>query len=74
MPRGPRLDAPGILHHVIVRGIERRQIFRTDRDREDFLARLGQVVKEGQTSCFAWVLIPDQRSRVCAFHFCLLIG
>jgi len=59
MPRGPRLDAPGTLHHVIARGIERRQIFRTDRDREDFLARLGQVVKEGQASCFAWVLIPN---------------
>jgi len=24
MPRGARLDAPGTLHHVIVRGIERR--------------------------------------------------
>jgi len=59
MPRGPRLDAAGTLHHVIVRGIERRQIFRTDRDREDFLTRLGQVVKEGQASCFAWVLIPN---------------
>ena len=59
MPRGPRLDAPGTLHHVIVRGIERRQIFRTDRDREDFLTRLGQVVKEGHASCFAWVLIPN---------------
>ncbi|HEX9708430.1 MAG TPA: transposase, partial [Candidatus Thermoplasmatota archaeon] len=22
MPRGPRLDAPGALHHVMVRGIE----------------------------------------------------
>jgi putative transposase len=59
MPRGPRLDAAGTLHHVIVRGIERRQIFRSDRDREDFLIRLGQVVKEGQASCFAWVLIPN---------------
>jgi len=59
MPRGPRLDAPGTLHHVIVRGIERRQIFRTDRDREDFLTRLGQVVEEGGATCFAWVLIPN---------------
>jgi REP element-mobilizing transposase RayT len=59
MPRGPRLDAPGTLHHVIVRGIERRQIFRSDRDREDFLTRWAQVVKEGQASCFAWVLIPN---------------
>lgn len=59
MPRGPRLDAPGTLHHVIVRGIEKRKIFKNDRDREDFLARLGQVVKGGEASCFAWVLIPN---------------
>jgi hypothetical protein len=26
MPRGPRLDAFGTLHHVIVRGIEKRNI------------------------------------------------
>ena len=34
MPRQARLDAPGILHHVIVRGIEKRRIFvdRWDRD------------------------------------------
>jgi putative transposase len=59
MPRGPRLDAPGALHHVIARGIEGRQIFRSDKGREDFLTRLGQVVKDGQASCFAWVLIPN---------------
>jgi putative transposase len=59
MPRGPRLDAPGTMHHIIVRGIERGHIFRSDRDREDFLARLGQVVEEGQAICFAWVLIPN---------------
>jgi len=27
MPRGARLDAPGVLHHVMVRGIERRTIW-----------------------------------------------
>jgi hypothetical protein len=42
----------------MVRGIERRRIFESDRDREDFLDRLGKVVEEGQASCFAWVLIP----------------
>ena len=26
MPRQARLDAPGTLHHVIVRGIEKRRI------------------------------------------------
>lgn len=33
MPRGPRLDAAGSLHHVIVRGIERTAIGRDDTDR-----------------------------------------
>jgi hypothetical protein len=28
MPRSARLDAPGAVHHVIIRGIERRKIFR----------------------------------------------
>jgi len=59
MARGPRLDAPGTLHHIMVRGIERRRIFESERDRQDFLDRLGKVVKEGQASCFAWVLIPN---------------
>jgi hypothetical protein len=40
MPRKARLDAPGALHHIIVRGIERRKIFRDDADRDDFLNRL----------------------------------
>ena len=30
MPRGPRLDALGRLHHVIARGPERRRIFVDD--------------------------------------------
>jgi len=59
MPRGPRLDAPGSLHHIMVRGIERKKIFEGDRDKEDFLARLGKVVEEGGATCFAWVLIPN---------------
>jgi DNA-binding CsgD family transcriptional regulator len=41
MPRQARLDAPGILHHVILRGIERGQIVADREDRESFLARLG---------------------------------
>jgi len=27
MPRKARIDAPGALHHIIVRGIERRKFF-----------------------------------------------
>ncbi|MBI3291299.1 MAG: hypothetical protein HYZ73_00560 [Elusimicrobia bacterium] len=43
MPRQPRLDAPGLLHHVIARGIERRSLFLTATDYQDFLARIGIV-------------------------------
>ena len=41
MPGGARLDAPGTLHHVMLRGIERGDIVYEDEDREDFLARMG---------------------------------
>ena len=46
MPRGPRLDAPGTLHHVMLRGIERRRIVDNDTDREDFLTRMGTVAMD----------------------------
>lgn len=59
MPRKARLDAPGALHHVIFRGIERGKIFRGDEDREDFLERLGSVLTATRTACFAWALIPN---------------
>ena len=40
MPRQPRLDAPGAVHHVMGRGIERTQVFQEAGDREDFVTRL----------------------------------
>ena len=59
MPRKARIDAPGALHHVIVRGIERRKIFRSDYDRKNFLNRLGELIPETQTDCFAWAMLPN---------------
>jgi hypothetical protein len=41
MPRQAPLDAPGTLHHVILRGIKRGQMVAAREDRESFLARLG---------------------------------
>lgn len=40
MPRPPRLEFPGAVYHVTARGNERRSVFRDDRDREDYLARI----------------------------------
>ena len=59
MPRLARLDAPGVLHHVIIRGIERRRIFRDDFDRENFLERLSILVPETQTICYVLVFMPN---------------
>jgi putative transposase len=58
MPRKARIDAPGALHHIIVRGIERRGIFYDDNDRDNFLDRLGNILTDTKTFCFAWALIP----------------
>jgi len=65
MPRQPRLDAPGLLQHVMARGIERREIFKDDQDRQFFLERLAVILEETQTQCYAWALIPN--------HFHLLL-
>ena len=54
MARQPRLDAPGALHHVMGRGIERATIFRTDADRDDFLDRLADLCTDGNLIVYAW--------------------
>ena len=38
MPRKARIDAPGALHHIIIRGIARRAIFKDSTDRNNFIA------------------------------------
>ena len=59
MPRKARIDAPGAIHHVIVRGIERRSIFRDNQDRNNWIARLGAVLEDTATPCFAWALMAN---------------
>ena len=59
MPRTARLDAPGVLHHIMIRGIERRKIFMDDNDRDDFLSRLEKLIPVTGTSCFAWAFMPN---------------
>jgi putative transposase len=57
MPRGPRLDGTGALHHVMVRGIERRRRFHGDTDRGDFLVPLGRVATDGAALVVAWSML-----------------
>jgi putative transposase len=53
MPRGPRLDAPGVLHYVMARGIERQPIFRDDMDRTDSVQRLALVAEAQALGVYA---------------------
>ncbi|HEB12539.1 MAG TPA: transposase [Actinobacteria bacterium] len=65
MPRLPRLDAPGLTQHVIGRGIEKRPIFCDDQDKLAFMDRLGDLLIETNTRCYAWCLMGN--------HFHLLV-
>jgi len=68
MPRKARIDAPGALHHIIVRGIERKDIFRDSYDYYNLLKRIETVLTETGTPCFAWALMPNH------FHLLLRTG
>lgn len=59
MPRKARIDAPGALHHIIIRGIERKAVFKDKADRDNFFERLGRIIKETDTGCYAWVLMTN---------------
>jgi len=59
MPRRARLDALGTLHHVIVRGIEKRRIVRDVADRKDFIKRLAKISTDTKTSIYAWALMTN---------------
>lgn len=68
MPRRSRIDAAGALHHIMVRGIEKSEIFSTDGDRNHFVSRLGGILEETKAMCYAWALIPNH------FHLLLRTG
>ena len=57
MARGARLDTPGTLHHVIIRGIEKRKIVTDDADRENFTTRMGVLAQNTGTIIYAWALL-----------------
>ena len=68
MPRKARIDAPGAIHHIIGRGINRQKIFSDQKDYLNFLERLGDLLTETKTPCYAWALIPNH------FHVLLRTG
>ena len=71
MPRSARMDTPGTLHHVMLRGIERGDGVYDGEDREDFVDRMGDQPKATETGVYAWALIgksctyPAWQRRIC---------
>jgi putative transposase len=59
MPRPPRLEVSGALYHVTARGNERRAIFRDDRDREEYLARLAHYRRKFRFQLLAYCLMTN---------------
>ena len=51
MPRVARLDTPGLLHHVMIRGIERRRIFKDNEDHENLIERLSKLLPKTKIQC-----------------------
>jgi putative transposase len=54
MPRQSRLDALGTLHHVIVRGIEKRRIVDNVAERKNVVTRLGKLKLQGSWAFRPW--------------------
>jgi REP element-mobilizing transposase RayT/predicted transcriptional regulator len=59
MPRQARLDAPGTLHHVILRGIEKKKIVDDRHDRKTFIEFMGQTALENDIKIYAWALMTN---------------
>jgi REP element-mobilizing transposase RayT len=59
MPRDKRLNIVGGIYHLYTRGIERKEIFRDNKDKEEFLSRLADALDKTKSACYAWALMPN---------------
>ncbi|CAB1058522.1 hypothetical protein D1BOALGB6SA_3278, partial [Olavius sp. associated proteobacterium Delta 1] len=50
---------PGTLHHVMVRGIERRRIVNDVADRKNFVKRLAELCVDTKTPIYAWAIMTN---------------
>lgn len=59
MPRLPRLDIPGLLYHVVCRGIERKEIFKDEKDYKHLFERLSSLAGGENVKVYAFALMPN---------------
>jgi REP element-mobilizing transposase RayT len=68
VPRRPRLDAAGAIHHVIAKGNAGEKIVVDDRDREVLLRRLGRAIQRHRWSCLAYCLLDTHFHLIATTH------
>ncbi len=59
MTRHLRIKIPGGLYHIYTRGIDRRDIFKDDSDREKFLDILENSISDSDWKCYAYCLMNN---------------
>jgi REP element-mobilizing transposase RayT len=59
VPRGPRQDAPGLVHHIWARALDGRDVFLDLDDRRDIVDRLSRILPEDGARCFGWALMSN---------------
>jgi putative transposase len=59
VPRRPREEEAGAIHHVYARGIDRRVLFVDDEDRRGYLALLERVVGKTMWRCLSYCLMDN---------------
>lgn len=65
MARPLRIEFPGALYHITVRGDRQEPIYEDNQDRQYFIELLGQVIIQGNWICHAYCLMDN--------HFHLMI-
>jgi putative transposase len=65
MPRHPRLDLTGTIHHIIERDIAGTKVFSTKKDKADFMQRVGERSQADGLNIYAWAVMDT--------HFHLLV-
>jgi REP element-mobilizing transposase RayT len=59
VPRPPRPELAGGIHHVYSRGAKKATIFVTDDDRQFYLATLAKVIRSMSWNCLAYCLMGN---------------
>lgn len=72
MPRTPRKQSATDIYHVMIRGMDRLQLFYDDADRKIFLERLAFYREECGIAIYAWCLMGNHVHLLLKADLCVL--